>query len=106
MNNPIVKLKLWWFYKLQGYIDGGSKKKTKMKFDNVTNAPLITSSPDKKIIESLSVPELHILLGKVLWNTLTFSYSELRCGWEIAAGVWEESVYNCETRKAVHGQLS
>ena len=35
-----------------------------MKYDNVTNPPLITTSVNKQILGILVVPELHLLIGK------------------------------------------
>ena len=48
----------------QKFVDAGSDAKRQQLYDNVTNPPLITSSVEKLVIESLSVPELHLLLGK------------------------------------------
>ena len=47
------------------YTEAGSKAKTQQLYQNFTNHPLITSLPDKLIIEMLAVPELHLLLGVV-----------------------------------------
>ena len=49
---------------VQRFVEAGSDTKKQQEFENVTNPPLLTSSPDKLIIEILSVPQLHILLGK------------------------------------------
>ena len=35
-----------------------------MKYQNVTNPPLLTSAASTKVIEVLSIPELHLLIGK------------------------------------------
>ena len=42
-------------------------KKTQMKYQNVTNAPLLTDEPGKKVIELLCVPELHLLIGQCIF---------------------------------------
>ena len=47
------------------YTEAGSKVRTQQLYQNFTNHPLITSLPDKLIIEILAVPELHLLLGVV-----------------------------------------
>ena len=47
----------------QRYVEEGSNSKNQKIFENVTNTPLLTSSAEKKIIEIISVPELHLLLG-------------------------------------------
>ena len=51
---------------------GGSVKKTQQIYENVTNYPLITSPPDKLIIETLAVLELHVLLGKFPFGPSSF----------------------------------
>ena len=52
------------FISYQKFIDSGSDLKKQQQFENVTHPPLITSSLEKLVIESLNVPELHLLLGK------------------------------------------
>ena len=51
--------------KPQKFVEDGSDAKKQQLYDNVTNPPLITSSVEKLVIESLSVPELHLLLGRI-----------------------------------------
>ena len=49
---------------LQQYLDDGAKRKDQRKFQNVVNAPLLTGSPDTKVLQIIAVSELHLLLGK------------------------------------------
>jgi hypothetical protein len=55
----------------------GQTPKNSRKFDNITNPPLLIFSPDKLIIEILSVPQLHILLGKEMKNCISFVFYTL-----------------------------
>ena len=41
----------------------GSDKKKQKLFENVLNLPLITGDPEQTILGTISVPELHLLLG-------------------------------------------
>ena len=47
----------------QKYVEAGADPKKQQQFQNVTHPPLITASLEKLILESLNVPELHLLLG-------------------------------------------
>jgi hypothetical protein len=58
---------------IQEYVDAGSIKKSQMKFQNVTNAPLLTTEPHQKILGALAIPELHLLIG---W-LFSFEYSNI-----------------------------
>ena len=42
----------------------GSDKKKQKLFENVVNLPLITGDPEQTILGTISVPELHLLLGR------------------------------------------
>ena len=41
----------------------GSPRRNQKKFQNVVNSPLITGDPGQLVLEILSVPELHLLIG-------------------------------------------
>ena len=45
-------------------MEAGADPKKQQQFDNVTHTTLITASLEKLVLESLNVPELHLLLGK------------------------------------------
>ena len=63
---------------VQRFVEAGSDTKKQQEFENITNPPLLTSSPDKLIIEILSVPQLHILLGKEMKNCISFVFYTLQ----------------------------
>jgi hypothetical protein len=48
-----------------GYLMNVSVKKTKQKYHNVTNDPLLTRDADTLVLKLLCVPELHLLIGLV-----------------------------------------
>ena len=60
-KNKIQRLLLF----VQGFVEGGSDLKTQRQFQNVVNQPLLTGGLDKKVIEIICVPELHLLLGNI-----------------------------------------
>lgn len=54
-------------------------KKTQQRFQNVTNSPLLTVDVDRTVLRLLSVPELHLLLGKeILFNSLMINMNSNR----------------------------
>ena len=54
-------------------MEAGEEPKKQQLFDNVTHPPLLTSPLEKLIIETLNVPELHLLLGIELDNLFLLS---------------------------------
>ena len=88
----------------QRYVEEGSNSKNQKIFENVTNTPLLTSSAEKKIIEIISVPELHLLLGnkKCIIQKKTIIY-DCRCGREVVKRVWEQSFPGQESGEKVYG---
>ena len=49
----------------QSFLEEGSNLRNQSLYQNIINASLITGSPEEKVIEIISVPELHLLLGIV-----------------------------------------
>ena len=52
--------------------DGSVRAKQKL-YQNVVNEPLITGDADKKVLEILCVPELHLLLGRIIIYKIIFN---------------------------------
>ena len=47
------------------FFEAGGNRATQKDYENVVNPPLIATSPDKLILGTLALPELHLLLGSV-----------------------------------------
>ena len=51
------------FVHFKEFVEDGSPVKKQKDYQNVINAPLITGRPDQTVMETLCLPELHLLLG-------------------------------------------
>ena len=50
----------------ESYISAGCPRDSQMKYENMTNPPVLTSSdPDKTVLDLVVPPELHLLIGSV-----------------------------------------
>ena len=47
------------------FVDNGANLRQQKNFQNVVNSPLLTGDESTKVIEIISVPELHLLLGRL-----------------------------------------
>ena len=46
-------------------MDGGSNYKKQKDYQNIVNPSLINDPADKKVLDLLNIPSLHILIGKI-----------------------------------------
>ena len=47
----------------QKYVEAGSKKSTAMNFNNCVNPALLHGNPDRTILDLLTFPEFHVMIG-------------------------------------------
>ena len=51
---------------IQDFVQAGSKKAQAMKFSNIINEPLLTGDPDTLVLQLINIPELHLLIGRMV----------------------------------------